>query len=172
VGDPTHPGRSPRAATSRFWRNCSSFATIIRAFLAFMPPGGAVRNHRDQRTQHPSGKGVNPHTFLNDCTFGAALRSATTETIRWDCPRIIRAVHRSDCRLNHRGPTMRCSTTPNSLDWTTNNDILQYVVGIRPSALHQVLNRTTASSPASRCSRLIIRVRTAPMAVRTDWSLA
>ena len=75
-------------------------------------------------------KGVNPRTFLNDCTFGggAQIRYHKDNTLGLSADYFepwSGVVIRVESSWTHNA----LLNDTDSLDWTTNNDIMQYVVG-------------------------------------------
>jgi len=113
--------------------NCSKLATISSGFPGFYGPGGGGTAiiATNARSIHLA-KGVNPHTFLNDCTFGAGTEIRYQQrqyagTVRglFSSP-FTGVIVRVESSWTHNA----LLNDTDSLDWTTNNDILQYVVGI------------------------------------------
>jgi hypothetical protein len=133
LGDPTHPGAIVSGSNNpASGVNCAKLATISSGFPGFYGPGGggAAIIATNARSIHLA-KGVNPHTFLDNCTFGAGteIRYHKDNTLGLS----------ADYFEPHTGVIVRVESSwthnallndTDSLDWTTNNDILQYVVGI------------------------------------------
>jgi hypothetical protein len=133
LGDPAHPGAiSTGSNFAASGVNCSKLATISSGFPGFFGPGGGNTAiiATNARSIHLA-KGVNPRTFLNDCTFGAGteIRYHKDNTLGLS----------ADYFEPYTGVIIRVESSwthdallndTDSLDWTTNNDILQYVVGI------------------------------------------
>jgi hypothetical protein len=133
LGDPAHPGAiSTGSNFAASGVNCSKLATISSGFPGFYGPGGggAAIIATNARSVHLA-KGVNPHTFLNDCTFGAGteIRYHKDNTLGLSADYfepLTGVIIRVESSWTHNA----LLNDTDSLDWTTNNDILQYVVGI------------------------------------------
>ncbi len=111
--------------------NCSKLANISKGFPGFYGPGGGnLPIIATQGSWIQLKKGVNPHTFLNNCAFGggAQIRYHKVNTLGLS----------ADYFESYTGVVVRVESSwthnallndTDSLDWTTNNDIVQYVVG-------------------------------------------
>jgi hypothetical protein len=111
--------------------NCSKIAQVSKGYSGnYGPGGGGLPIIATQASWIHLKKGVNPYTFLNDCTFGggAQIRYHRDNTLGLS----------ADYFESYTGVVVRVESSwthnallndTNSLDWTTNNDIMQYVIG-------------------------------------------
>jgi hypothetical protein len=130
--------------------NCSKLANISKGFPGFYGPGGGnLPIIATQGSWIQLKKGVNPHTFLNNCAFGggAQIRYHKVNTLGLS----------ADYFESYTGVVVRVESSwthnallndTDSLDWTTNNDIVQYVIGFDRPHFIKFLNpdRTFFSS--------------------------
>jgi len=130
--------------------NCAKIANVTKGYSGKFGPGGGSTNIIATQAHWIQLKnGVNPYTFLNDCTFGggAQINYAKDNTLGLS----------ADYFESYTGVVVRVESSwthnallndTNSLDWTTNNDILQYVVGFDRPHFIKFLNpdRTFFSS--------------------------
>jgi hypothetical protein len=111
--------------------NCSKIAQVTKGFSGnYGAGGGNLPIIATQGRWILLKKGVNPSTFLNDCTFGggAEIRYHKDNTLGLSADYFepwSGVVIRVESSWTHNA----LLNDTNSLDWTTNNDILQYVVG-------------------------------------------
>jgi hypothetical protein len=112
--------------------NCSKIATLTKGFPGFYGPGGGnLPIIATQGRWVQLAKGVNPRTFLNDCTFGGGseIRYHRDNTLGLSADYFepfTGVIVRVESSWTHNALV----NDTDSLDWTANNDILQYVVGI------------------------------------------
>ena len=132
LGDPAHPGAiSSGSNFPQSGINCSKLAQVSKGFPgAFGPAGGGLPIIATQGRWVQLAKGVNPFTFLNDCAFGAGnqIRYHKDNTLGLSADYFepfTGVIIRVESSWTHNALLQ----DTNSLDWTTNNDILQYVVG-------------------------------------------
>ena len=130
--------------------NCSKLANITKGFPGnYGPGGGGLPIIATQGSWVKLAKNVNPRTFLNNCAFGggAEIRYHKDNTLGLS----------ADYFEPYTGVVIRVESSwthnallndTDSLDWTTNNDILQYVVGFDRPHFIKFLNpdRTFFSS--------------------------
>lgn len=130
--------------------NCSQIAHITKGYPGnYGPGGGDLPIIATQARWIQLKSGVNPYTFLNDCTFGggAQINYHKDNTLGLS----------ADYFEPYTGVVIRLESSwthnallndTNSLDWTTNNDILQYVIGFDRPHFIKFLNpdRTFFSS--------------------------
>jgi hypothetical protein len=130
--------------------NCSKIANITKGFPGFYGPGGgSIPIIATQARWIQLAKNINPYTFLNDCTFGggAEINYHKDNTLGLSADYFepwSGVVIRVESSWTHNA----LLNDTNSLDWTTNNDILQYVVGFDRPHFIKFLNpdRTFFSS--------------------------
>ena len=130
--------------------NCSKLANITKGFPGFYGPGGGnAPIIATQARWIQLAKNVNPYTFLNDCTFGggAQINYHKDNTLGLSADYFepwSGVVIRVESSWTHNA----LLNDTNSLDWTTNNDIMQYVIGFDRPHFIKFLNpdRTFFSS--------------------------
>jgi len=130
--------------------NCSKLANISKGFPGnYGPGGGGLPIIATQARWIHLAKGVNPHTFMNDCAFGggAQIRYHKDNTLGLSADYFepfTGVVIRVESSWTHNA----LLNDTDSLDWTTNNDIMQYVVGFDRPHFIKFLNpdRTFFSS--------------------------
>ncbi|MGD0136819.1 MAG: DUF1302 family protein [Bryobacteraceae bacterium] len=111
--------------------NCSKLATISKGYPGFFGPGGgSIPIIATQGSWIHLAKNVNPRTFLNDCTFGGGnqIRYHKDNTLGLSADYFepfTGVIIRVESSWTHNA----LLNDTDSLDWTTNNDIMQYVVG-------------------------------------------
>ena len=152
IGDPNHPGQlSSGSMIPASGVNCSKMATISAGYSRQLwAKSRWTADYRDQRAQHPFGQGREVrHTFLNDCGLFQA------DQIRYHKDNTLGLS--ADYFEPYTGVVVRVESSwthnallndTDSLDWTTNNDILQYVIGFDRPHFIKFLNpdRTFFSS--------------------------
>jgi hypothetical protein len=130
--------------------NCATAANITRGFPGFYGPGGGgAPIIATQAKWIKLAKNISPQQFLNNCAFGggAEIRYGRNNTLGLS----------ADYFEPYSGVVIRVESSwthnallndTNSLDWTTHNDILQYVVGFDRPHFIKFLNpdRTFFSS--------------------------
>ena len=134
LGDPAHPGAISKGSNfAASGVNCSKLATISSGFPGFFGPGGGNTAiiATNARSSTSCRKASIPRTFLNDCTFGAGteIRYHKDNTLGLSADYFepfTGVIIRVESSWTHNA----LLNDTDSLDWTTNNDILQYVVGI------------------------------------------
>jgi hypothetical protein len=160
AADPNHPGQltqgnvipgpfaGPRAISSGV--NCSKLATLSGGFAGNFGPGLASLPFitTNAKSIHLA-KGVNPHTFLNNCGFfqGDEIRYHKVNTLGLSADYFepfTGVVIRVESSWTHNALV----NDTDSLDFTSNNDIMQYVVGFDRPHFIKFLNpdRTFFSS--------------------------
>jgi hypothetical protein len=151
LGDPNHPGQlSQGSIIPQSGVNCSKMATISAGYPGQFGPalGSLPIIATDARSIHLA-KGVNPHTFLNDCGLfqGDQIRYHKDNTLGLSADYFepwSGVVVRVESSWTHNALV----NDTDSLDWTSNNDVLQYVVGFDRPHFIKFLNpdRTFFSS--------------------------
>jgi hypothetical protein len=130
--------------------NCAAIAHISKGFPGnYGPGGGGASIIATQARWIRLNPNISPATFMNNCAFGggAEIRYHKDNTLGLS----------ADYFEPHTGVVIRVESSwthnallndTNSLDWTTNNDILQYVVGFDKPHFIKFLNpdRTFFSS--------------------------
>jgi uncharacterized protein DUF1302 len=160
AADPAHPGQlingnvipgpfaGPRAISSGF--NCSKAATLSAGFPGNFGPGlaGLPIINTNARSVHLA-KGVSPAAFLNNCGFfqGDEIRYHKVNTLGLSADYFepfTGVVVRVESSWTHNALV----NDTDSLDWTSNNDIMQYVIGFDRPHFIKFLNpdRTFFSS--------------------------
>ena len=130
--------------------NCSQLANISKGFPGnYGPGGGGLPIIATQGRWIQLKRGVNPHTFLNNCAFGggAQIRYHKDNTLGLSADYFepfTGVVIRVESSWTHNA----LLNDTDSLDWTTNNDIMQYVIGFDRPHFIKFLNpdRTFFSS--------------------------
>jgi hypothetical protein len=151
LGDPAHPGHIlPGSNFSKSGINCAKLATISAGYPGFYGPGGgSLPIIATTPNNIHLAKGVSGQTFLNNCAFGggAQIRYHKDNTLGLS----------ADYFESYTGVVIRVESSwthnallndTDSLDWTTNNDIMQYVIGFDRPHFIKFLNpdRTFFSS--------------------------
>jgi len=151
LGDPAHPGQIlPGSNFSQSGVNCAKLAQISAGHPGFYGPGGGnLPIIATTPNNIHLAKGVNPRTFLNNCTFGggAQIRYHKDNTLGLSADYFepfTGVVIRVESSWTHNA----LLNDTDSLDWSTNNDIMQYVVGFDRPHFIKFLNpdRTFFSS--------------------------
>jgi hypothetical protein len=151
LGDPAHPGQIlPGSNFSKSGVNCAKLATISAGYPGFYGPGGGnLPIIATTPNNIHLARGVSGQTFLNNCAFGggAQIRYHKDNTLGLS----------ADYFESYTGVVIRVESSwthnallndTDSLDWTTNNDIMQYVIGFDRPHFIKFLNpdRTFFSS--------------------------
>jgi hypothetical protein len=151
LGDPKHPGQILQGSNfPQSGVNCAKLATIGKGYPGFYGPGGGnLAIIATTPNNIHLAKGASARTFLNDCTFGggAQIRYHKDNTLGLS----------ADYFESYTGVVVRVESSwthnallndTDSLDWSTNNDIMQYVVGFDRPHFIKFLNpdRTFFSS--------------------------
>ncbi|HVB78510.1 MAG TPA: DUF1302 family protein [Candidatus Binataceae bacterium] len=150
-GDAAHPGQLAQGSIiPASGVNCAKMATLSAGYSGNFGPGlgGLPIVATNARSIHLA-KGVAPQTFLNDCGLfqGDQIRYHKDNTLGLS----------ADYFESYTGVVVRVESSwthnallndTDSLDWTTNNDILQYVIGFDRPHFIKFLNpdRTFFSS--------------------------
>jgi hypothetical protein len=151
LADPAHPGQIlPGSNFPQSGVNCAKLARISAGFPGnFGPGGGNLPIIATTPNNIHLANGVNPRTFLNDCTFGggAQIRYHKVNTLGLSADYFepfTGVVIRVESSWTHNA----LLNDTDSLDWTTNNDIMQYVIGFDRPHFIKFLNpdRTFFSS--------------------------
>jgi len=151
LADPAHPGQIlPGSNFSQSGVNCAKLAQISAGFPAtYGPVGSGAHVIATTPNNIHLAKGVNPHTFLNNCAFGggAQIRYHKDNTLGLSADYFepfTGVVIRVESSWTHNALV----NDTDSLDWSSNNDILQYVVGFDRPHFIKFLNpdRTFFSS--------------------------
>jgi uncharacterized protein DUF1302 len=151
LGDPAHPGQIlPGSNFAKSGVNCAKLATISAGFPGFYGPGGGgLPIIATTPNNIHLAKNASARTFLNDCTFGggAQIRYHKDNTLGLSADYFepfTGVVIRVESSWTHNA----LLNDTDSLDWTTNNDIMQYVVGFDRPHFIKFLNpdRTFFSS--------------------------
>jgi len=151
LGDPKHPGQILQGSNfPQSGVNCAKLATISAGYPGnYGPGGGNLPIIATTPNNIHLAKGASARTFLNDCTFGggAQIRYHKDNTLGLS----------ADYFESYTGVVVRVESSwthnallndTDSLDWSTNNDIMQYVVGFDRPHFIKFLNpdRTFFSS--------------------------
>jgi hypothetical protein len=151
LADPAHPGQIlPGSNFPQSGVNCAKLARISAGFPGnFGPGGGNLPIIATTPNNIHLANGVNPRTFLNDCTFGggAQIRYHKVNTLGLSADYFepfTGVVIRVESSWTHNALV----NDTDSLDWTSNNDIMQYVIGFDRPHFIKFLNpdRTFFSS--------------------------
>ena len=151
IGDPNHPGQlSSGSMIPASGVNCSKMATISSGYSGNFGPslGGLPIIATNARSIHLA-KGVSGAKFLNDCGLFQA------DQIRYHKDNTLGLS--ADYFESYTGVVVRVESSwthnallndTDELDWTTNNDIVQYVIGFDRPHFIKFLNpdRTFFSS--------------------------
>ena len=130
--------------------NCAKLAQISAGYPgAYGPGGGGLPIIATTPNNIHLGKNVNPRTFLNNCVFGggAQIRYHKDNTLGLSADYFepfTGVVIRVESSWTHNA----LLNDTDSLDWSTNNDIMQYVIGFDRPHFIKFLNpdRTFFSS--------------------------
>ncbi len=151
LGDPTHPGQVVQGSSNPFSGvNCAKLARVTKGFPGFYGPGGGgAAIIATQARWIQLAKGASARTFNNNCTFGAGadIRYHKDNTLGLSADYFepfTGLVIRVESSWTHNA----LLNDTDSLDWTTNNDIMQYVIGFDRPHFIKFLNpdRTFFSS--------------------------
>ncbi len=151
LGDPNHPGQLAQGSIiPQSGKNCAKMATISAGYPGRFGPGlGSLPIIATNAASIHLAKGVSGQEFLNDCGLfqGDQIRYHKDNTLGLS----------ADYFESYTGVVVRVESSwthnallndTDELDWTTNNDIMQYVVGFDRPHFIKFLNpdRTFFSS--------------------------
>jgi hypothetical protein len=151
LADPNHPGQILQGSNfPQSGVNCAKLAQISAGYPGkYGPGGGNLPIIATTPNNIHLAKGASARTFLNDCTFGggAQIRYHKDNTLGLSADyfeSFTGVVVRVESSWTHNA----LLNDTDSLDWSTNNDIMQYVIGFDRPHFIKFLNpdRTFFSS--------------------------